>query len=61
MHLAPAGRHVYSIPIALYPKAPVALNPDLSGRGDMCHLSESQIARMITPISSGGLASKIAH
>ena len=46
-----AGRHVYSIPIAPYPKAPV-LNPDLSGRGDMCHLSESQIA------SSGAKSSK---
>ena len=26
----------------------------------MYHLSESQIARLITPMSSGGLASKIA-
>ena len=30
------GHHVYSTPINKYPKAPVALNPDLAGRGDMC-------------------------
>ena len=69
MHLAPEGRHVYSCgrgilaPISMRPspKTPVALNPDLSGRDDMSLLSESQIARMIAPISSRGLAFKIVH
>ena len=32
---APEGRHVYRKWDKQIPKAPVALNPDLSGRGDM--------------------------
>ena len=36
--LAPAGRHVYSRTVCPNPQALVALNPDLSGRGDMCNL-----------------------
>ena len=44
--LAPAGRHVYSRRDTPRTQAPVTLNPDLSGRDDVCHLSESQIQQM---------------
>ena len=33
--IAPAGRYVYSNAEFPHTQAPVALNPDLSGRGDM--------------------------
>ena len=46
VHLAPAGRYVYRTPEPSNTKAPVALNPDLSGRGDMCPVSESPIKQM---------------
>ncbi len=34
-YLAPAGRYVYSRAIGPSFQTPVALNPDMSGRGDM--------------------------
>ena len=39
---SPSGRHVDSTCNDTNPQAPVALNPDLSGRGDMCPSESSQ-------------------